>query len=108
MWSCRDSCDSLGELTDVVTSYFSFCVDTVLPVKKSKVFPNDKLSVSKGLNEKWKTSMWKTSTVVPVPNLHHGLGEGRSRYSNKLHTLFVILRSQNPCQSSLPGHELCL
>jgi len=54
MWSCRDSCDSLGELTDVVTSYFSFCVDTVLPVKKSKVFPNDKLSVSKGLNENGK------------------------------------------------------
>ena len=38
----RDSCDSLDELTDVVTSYVSFCVDTVIPVKKSKVFPNNK------------------------------------------------------------------
>ena len=27
----RDSCDSLDELTDVVTSYVSFCVDPVVP-----------------------------------------------------------------------------
>ena len=35
----RNSCSSLDELTDVVTSYVSFCVDTVIPVKKCKVFP---------------------------------------------------------------------
>ena len=29
-----DSCDSLDELMDVVTSYVSFCVDTVTPMKK--------------------------------------------------------------------------
>ena len=38
----RNSCSSLDELTDVVTSYVSFCVDTVIPVKKCKVFPNNK------------------------------------------------------------------
>ena len=47
----RDSCDSLDELTDVVTSYVSFCVDTVIPVKKSKVFPNNKPWVSKHLKK---------------------------------------------------------
>ena len=47
----RDSCDSLDELTDVVTSYFSFCVDTVIPLKKSKVFPNNKPWVSKHLKK---------------------------------------------------------
>ena len=35
----RNSCSSLDELTDVVTSYVSFCVDTV---QKCKVFPNSK------------------------------------------------------------------
>ena len=52
----RNSCSSLGEHTDVVTSYVSFCVDTVIPVKKYKVFPNNKQWVSKqlkhALNEK--------------------------------------------------------
>ena len=52
----RNSCSSLDELTDVVTSYVSFCVDTVIPVKKCKVFPNNKPWVSKqlkyALNEK--------------------------------------------------------
>ena len=38
----RDFCDSLDEFTDVVTSYVSFGVDTVIPVKKSNVFPNNK------------------------------------------------------------------
>ena len=33
----------------VVTSYVSFCVDTVIHVKKSKVFPNNKPWVSKHL-----------------------------------------------------------
>ena len=42
----RNSCSSLDELTDVVTSYVSFCVDTVIPVKKCKVFPNNKPWVS--------------------------------------------------------------
>ncbi len=52
----RNSCNSLDELTDVVTSYVSFCVDIVIPVKKCKVFPNNKPWVSKqlkhALNEK--------------------------------------------------------
>jgi len=33
----QDFCDILDELTDVVTSYVSLCVDTVILVKKSKV-----------------------------------------------------------------------
>ena len=44
-----DSCDSLDELNDVVTSYVSFCVDTVIPVQKRRVYPNNKPWVSKQL-----------------------------------------------------------
>ena len=46
-----DSFDSLDELTDVVTSYVSFCIDTVIPVKKYKLFLNNKPWISKHL---WK------------------------------------------------------
>ena len=42
-----DSCDSLDELTDVVTSCVSFCVDTVINVQNCKVYPNNKPWVSK-------------------------------------------------------------
>ena len=45
----RNSCCSLDELTDVVTSLVYFCADTVIPVKKCKVFPNNKPWVSKQL-----------------------------------------------------------
>ena len=32
----HDSCDSLFEVTNTITSYVSFCVDTVVPVKCCK------------------------------------------------------------------------
>ena len=47
----RDSCDSLGELTDVVTSHVYFCVDTVIPVQKRKVYQKNKPWVSKQLKK---------------------------------------------------------
>ena len=68
-----DSCDSLDELTDVVTSYVSFCVDTVM--KKSKVFPNNKPWVSKHLkkvlNKKKKVIVYEYkylgTTLLTIP-----------------------------------------
>ena len=46
-----DSCDSPDEFTDVLTSYVSFCVDTVVPVQKRKVYADNKLCVSKQLKK---------------------------------------------------------
>ena len=51
MFFFRDSCDSLDELTDVVTSYISFCGDTVILVKNSKVLPNNKPRVYKHIKK---------------------------------------------------------
>ena len=42
-------CESLDELTDVVSSYISFCVDTVIPSKQTVIFPNNKPWVTKEL-----------------------------------------------------------
>jgi len=36
---------------DIVTSYVSFCVDAVVPVNKSEVFPNNKPWASKHLKK---------------------------------------------------------
>jgi len=44
-----DACESLDELTDVVSSYISFCVDTVIPTKQTVIFPNNKPWVTKEL-----------------------------------------------------------
>ena len=41
----------LNELTDVISSYISFCVDTVIPTKEVIIYPNNKPWVTKELKE---------------------------------------------------------
>ena len=47
----HNSCDSLDEFTDTITSCVSFCVDSVVPVKRCKMYANNKPWVSKQLKE---------------------------------------------------------
>ena len=56
-WSVLvDSCDSVGDAADVVSSYVTFFEDMLIPRKTVKVFPNNKAWISKSikstLNEK--------------------------------------------------------
>ena len=44
-----DTCENLNELVDVISSYISFCVDSVIPTKQITVFPNNKPWVTKDL-----------------------------------------------------------
>lgn len=37
-----ETCANLDELNSVVTNYIQFCIDSVIPTKRIKVFPNDK------------------------------------------------------------------
>lgn len=50
-WKCFfDGCgDNIDELSDTVSSYVTFCVDTVIPVKTVITFPNNKPWVTKDL-----------------------------------------------------------
>lgn len=58
-WSTfEDSAADLHELTEVISGYIDFCVETVIPKKTSRVYPNNKPWVTKELkgvlNEKKK------------------------------------------------------
>ena len=46
-----DSTHDLNELVDAITSYISFCVDTIIPTKQITVFPNNKPWVTKELKQ---------------------------------------------------------
>ena len=89
----RDSCGSLDELTDVVTSYVSFCVDTVIPVQKRKVYPNNKPWVSKQLkkvlNEKkrayFQTDLAARREVQRI--VRSEIRKARESYKNKIEQL---------------------
>lgn len=49
-WQCfYDGCDDNNELIDTVTSYITFCMDSVIPSKKVVIFPNNKPWVTKEL-----------------------------------------------------------
>ena len=46
-----NSASSLDEATDAITSYVKFCVDTIIPRKTFKMFPNNKPWVTKELRD---------------------------------------------------------
>lgn len=46
-----DACDNCNDLTEVVSSYVSFCIDTNIPCKEIAIFPNNKPWVSKELKK---------------------------------------------------------
>lgn len=45
----KNSCSDIDELTDVISSWVSYCKDTVIPNKAIKVYPNSKPWVTKSL-----------------------------------------------------------
>lgn len=49
-WDCfYDAGEDIHELCDAVSSYITFCVDSIVPSKKVVIFPNNKPWVSKDL-----------------------------------------------------------
>ena len=49
-WDMFDQmCTSFNELTDVISSYISFCVESVIPSKHITIFPKNKPWVTKDL-----------------------------------------------------------
>jgi hypothetical protein len=50
MWEVfEDRSSDLDELTEVISDYVNFCVESVVPPKTCKIFPNNKPWVSKHL-----------------------------------------------------------
>lgn len=49
-WHCfYDGCDDINDLSDIISSYITFCVDLVIPTKKVVTYPNNKPWVTKEL-----------------------------------------------------------
>ena len=42
-----EGCTDIDQITDVITSYIKFCVDSIIPTKTIKVYPNNKPWVTK-------------------------------------------------------------
>lgn len=71
-WECfQEGCDNIDELTDIVSSYVTFCEDMVIPTKTTVSFPNNKPWVTKELksviNKKKRTfytgDIWEIKAV---------------------------------------------
>ena len=58
-WEMIDQmCTSFNELTDVISSYISFCVESVIPSKHITIFPNNKPWVTKDLKGALNKKKW--------------------------------------------------
>ena len=47
-----DSSDTIDETVDVISEYINFCVDTIVPVKSIKSYPNNKPWITKDIRSK--------------------------------------------------------
>ena len=90
----RDSCDSLDEYTDVVTSYISFCENSVVPTKTVTYFGNDKPWFTKEMHDlvKKKDEAHKLDDKVGKKQAQYALEKeikkGRKAYKDKLERKF--------------------
>ena len=46
------ACNNYELLTDIITSYLQFCVDTVIKTKQVRIYPNNKPGLKHHLNQK--------------------------------------------------------
>lgn len=73
----KESCSYIDELTDVVSSWISYCESHVIPDKTVKVYPNSKPWVSKSLKsllqEKKRAFMEGNSTQLHEVKLGQGI-----------------------------------
>lgn len=60
-----ETCANLEELNSVVSNYIQFCIDSVIPTKRIKVFPNDK----PWMNSKMKEAVSRRKRAFEQGNL---------------------------------------
>ena len=120
-WQCfSDACLETDELCDTISSYISFCVDLVIPMKKVVVYPNNKPWITKELksviNKKKRTFYAGNPLEMKAVNreVKSEIVKAKMNYKKKIETQFNNgdLRSawkgikhmasinQLPCESS--------
>ena len=90
-----NSCDNVDMATDVISSYISFCEETIIPTKEVKIFPNNKpYYISKSLkhtiNEKKIAFMTKSKVERKEvqKKVTAGIREGKKEYKEKVEKKF--------------------
>ncbi|KAK0134267.1 hypothetical protein N1851_030177 [Merluccius polli] len=88
----KDSCSDIDELTDVISSWVSYCEDTVIPIKAVKVYPNSKPWVTKSLKGllREKNRVFKEGNLLVLHKLQKDIKReirvGKLKYKDKLET----------------------
>ena len=89
-----DSCSDIDSAVDVISSYITFCEDSIIPTKEIKLFPNNKPYISKSLkqtiNEKKKAFMIgdKREGKEIQRKLNAEIREGKKVYRQKVEKKF--------------------
>ena len=90
----RDACQSLDEYTDVVTSYISFCENSVIPTKTVKIFGNSKPWFNSHMYDiaKKKDEAHKNGDMISKKRAQYELDreikKGKKEYKEKLERKF--------------------
>ena len=94
-WDCfQDSTDNIDELVDTVSSYITFCVDSVIPTRNSVHYPNNKPWVTKELksviNKKNRTfytgNLWEKKAVSK--EVKKEIRKAKMKYREKVEKLY--------------------
>ena len=99
-----DTCKNLNELVDVISSYISFCVDSVIPTKQITVFPNNKTWVAKDLkavlNKKKRVFFQGTTEEKKQVNkeVKAAIRQAKQQYKQKVELKFVGGNFRDTCQ----------
>ena len=89
-----NSCDDPCALTDTITNYINFCVDSIIPKKVIKIFPNNKPWVTKELkcllNEKKRLFCAKKTLELNVlqKEINHKIKTCKEKYKDKVESQF--------------------
>ena len=87
-------CTSFNEVTDVISSHISFCVDSVIPSKHITIFPNNKPWVTKDLkgvlNKKKRVFFQGTTDEKKQVNreVRGAIRKAKEKYRKKIESKF--------------------
>ena len=96
-----DSSDTIDETVDVISEYINFCVDTIVPVKSIKSYPNNKPWITKDISSKIheknriKSSPDRSALKKCQEELDTEICKSKNSYKSKLEGYFKANRTRD-------------
>ena len=96
-----DTADSIDSATGVISDYINFCVDSIVPSKCIKSFPNNKPWISKDIREQihnknnLKTSNDRSALKECQRELDNAIRVSKNSYKSKLEGYFKVHRTRD-------------